>query len=131
MNFCGGRKNGYTLTEVIVVSVIVAVLAAIAIPIYNGFIMDAGYKAAEGTCELIATAIAHTHNRGLAIGENDWNAIGVADPSDDNWTYTFPALGARDSIAADYKVKAEGKPSTRYSGKTGYFNVRPPQWIKP
>lgn len=34
------KKNGFTLIEVIVVAVIVAVLAAVAIPLYNGYIHD-------------------------------------------------------------------------------------------
>jgi prepilin-type N-terminal cleavage/methylation domain-containing protein len=130
MSIC--THKGFTLTEVIVVSVIVAILAISAIPVYSGFITDASYKAAEGSCELVATAIAHAHNRGLSIlTAGDWDALGVADPSDDNWTYTLTPLDARNSIGSDYAVTVVGKTGTRYSGKTGYFYLRPPRWVKP
>jgi prepilin-type N-terminal cleavage/methylation domain-containing protein len=46
------RKHGFTLVEVIVVSVIVLVLAAVAIPVYTGYV--------EGTRKDAATNLAQT-----------------------------------------------------------------------
>ena len=51
-------KKGFTLIEVMVVAVIVAVLAAVAIPAYNGYITDAKTSVAENTASTIAASAA-------------------------------------------------------------------------
>jgi prepilin-type N-terminal cleavage/methylation domain-containing protein len=57
------RKNeqGFTLVEVIVVAVIVAVLAAVAIPLYNGYIRDSR----NNVCQNNAASIASTFTAAL------------------------------------------------------------------
>jgi type IV pilus assembly protein PilE len=51
------RKNeqGFTLVEVIVVAVIVAVLAAVAIPLYNGYIRDSRTNVCQNNAATIAS----------------------------------------------------------------------------
>jgi type IV pilus assembly protein PilE len=62
------RKNeqGFTLVEVIVVAVIVAVLAAVAIPLYNGYIRDSR----TNVCENNAATIASTFTAKIAQNAN-------------------------------------------------------------
>ena len=47
---------GFTLVEALVVGLIAAVLAAIAIPIYTGYVRDSRVKAAENTAGSAASA---------------------------------------------------------------------------
>jgi prepilin-type N-terminal cleavage/methylation domain-containing protein len=49
-------KAGFTMVEVIVVAVIVAILAAIAIPSYNGFIRDSRQEAVNNLAETAGAA---------------------------------------------------------------------------
>jgi prepilin-type N-terminal cleavage/methylation domain-containing protein len=52
----GGSRRGFTLVEVIVVAVIVLVLAAVAIPMYNGYVEGARREAVENLAETAAAA---------------------------------------------------------------------------
>jgi prepilin-type N-terminal cleavage/methylation domain-containing protein len=58
------RKNqkGFTLVEVIVVAVIVAVLAAVAIPLYIGYIRDANLNSATNAAGACASYLAAARN---------------------------------------------------------------------
>lgn len=60
------RKNeqGFTLVEVIVVAVIVAVLAAVAIPLYNGYIADSRTNVCQNTAGTVAGALVAAVGRG-------------------------------------------------------------------
>lgn len=48
-------KKGFTLVEVIVVAVIVAILAAVAIPIYQGYVDDSNKDQASNTAGSVAS----------------------------------------------------------------------------
>ena len=50
------NESGFTLVEVIVVAAIVAILAAIGIPLYNGYIRDARQSTVDGLAETAAAA---------------------------------------------------------------------------
>jgi len=56
------KKNGFTLVEVIVVAVIVLILSAVAIPLYNGYIRDARWNTVTNLAET-AAADANAHFR--------------------------------------------------------------------
>ena len=48
--------NGFTLVEVIVTAVIVAVLAGVAVPVYLGYVNDTRQDAVEGIAETAAAS---------------------------------------------------------------------------
>lgn len=49
------RAKGFTLVEVVVVAVIVLVLAAVAIPLYSGYVMDSRQAVIENEASEIAS----------------------------------------------------------------------------
>ena len=51
------NNKGFTLVEVIVVAVIVLVLAAVAIPLYNGYIKDSRRNVASNNAASMASAL--------------------------------------------------------------------------
>lgn len=85
------NQKGFTLVEVIVVAVIVLILAAVAIPLYNGYIKDSRQNVANNTAGSVASAFAAAIQADLAIpastdtaegtitivGKNDNNIIRV------------------------------------------------------
>ena len=61
------NQKGFTLVEVIVVAVIVAVLAAVAIPLYNGYIHDSRVNVANNTAASVAGAAVATIQQDPAL----------------------------------------------------------------
>ena len=51
------NNKGFTLVEVIVVAVIVLILAAVAIPLYNGYINDSRLSSLENAAGSVATGL--------------------------------------------------------------------------
>jgi prepilin-type N-terminal cleavage/methylation domain-containing protein len=63
------RSNkGFTLVEVIVVAVIVLVLAAVAIPLYMGYINDSRKASAENIAGSIASSAGAAKQQGGGVG---------------------------------------------------------------
>ncbi len=58
------RNQGFTLVEVIVVAVIVAVLALVGIQLYTGYVQDARQNTAENLAASAAGYLATERNRG-------------------------------------------------------------------
>ncbi|MDR2578671.1 MAG: prepilin-type N-terminal cleavage/methylation domain-containing protein [Chitinispirillales bacterium] len=62
------NNKGFTLVEVIVVAVIVLILAAVAIPLYNGYIKDSRVSVASSTAGTIASALGAAVQSNLISG---------------------------------------------------------------
>jgi prepilin-type N-terminal cleavage/methylation domain-containing protein len=71
------NNKGFTLVEVIVVAVIVLVLAAVAIPLYNGYINDSRRASMENAAGAIASGFgASIQAGGTAVINNNVTAGG-------------------------------------------------------
>jgi prepilin-type N-terminal cleavage/methylation domain-containing protein len=64
------NNKGFTLVEVIVVAVIVAVLALVAIQLYQGYVREARRNTAEN---LAASAAGHLQAVYNSVGSSDWS----------------------------------------------------------
>ena len=68
MNKLLKSNKGFTLVEVIVVAVIVMVLAAVAIPLYNGYVQDSRTAALSNTAGAIAGTLGSAAQMGILSG---------------------------------------------------------------
>ena len=77
-----GRKRGFTLVEIIVVSVIVAILAMIAVQVYSAYFNQARKNVAENVASSAATFLNSASNVGVEVssttypdlnGSGQWN----------------------------------------------------------
>jgi type IV pilus assembly protein PilA len=66
--FNSRKEKGFTLVEVIVVAVIVAVLAAVAIPLYMGYIHDSRLNVCNNIGGSVASAA------GATVQQGKWNS---------------------------------------------------------
>ena len=86
------KQTGFTLIEVIVVAVIIAVLSAVAIPLYNGYLKDSRVRTAENVAgsaaSFLGTAVAQqgiqtTTTVKYRKGGDNWTAL---NDDIDDWT---------------------------------------------
>ena len=64
------NNKGFTLVEVIVVAVIVLILAAVAIPLYNGYIRDSRQASLENAGGAIASALGAARQTGKNVNQS-------------------------------------------------------------
>jgi prepilin-type N-terminal cleavage/methylation domain-containing protein len=102
MNAQMNNDRGFTLIELMVVVIIVGVLAAVAIPLYTGYIKNA--RTSEGVARVgaIMTAAKAYHQQNSAWPASDGAAGFYADfTATEHFTYTMTAAG--------FTVTATGK----------------------
>lgn len=98
------NKKGFTMVEGIVIAVIVAILSAIAIPIYNGYIQDSQQDSVDNLAE---TAAAAANSWVRRKDENSMN-IDLLDLKYDNTKYSISLDKGSDEIT----VSGHGKTKT-------------------
>lgn len=117
-------QNGFTLTEVIAVAVIVAIISIIGIPILTGYMADAQIDSARNKLELIGTAVMHAHTRGQDIGANNWSDLGITvDTANGMWTFSFGALAgnASEETVNNYSITVTGQKGS-FNGESGTYS---------
>ena len=112
-------QRGFTLMELMIATAIVAILGAIAIPMYSGYIKQS--RLVEGQTELHAIEMAQeeyfadnsTYFEGgdaatLMANSGGFWAPGIKNEADREFAYTVTA-GATGNIATSYIATATGK----------------------
>jgi type IV pilus assembly protein PilE len=123
------HARGFTLLELMIALVVIAVLAAIAVPSYEDYVMRG--KIAEAVSNLSNMRVAmekyyadnHFYNSGAATGTND--PCGVAVPSGANAKYFTITCAANSSSGPGdqtYVVTATGMLNTNMAGFTYDIN---------
>lgn len=101
--------RGFTLIELAIVVVIAAILAAVALPIYQGMVDDAKYSEAEATVGSIATGLDTYRGR---FGTYDSAAGGGAGAYDVALINTALKVDVRNAAAKGWAISATATPTT-------------------
>lgn len=110
------QERGFTLVELMVVIVIVAIMAAIAVPLYTNYIKDARRSEAANGLAAVATAQQtyyqrnNTYANALANLNVDLTDLGA------NWTFGAPTVTVGPPLK--FTDVATGKAATPYAGLT-------------
>ena len=97
------KQKGFTLVEVIVVAVIVAVLAAVAIPLYNGYVKDSRMNVCQNTAASIASMYVAANSQDIAPTQTA-NNVTVLGKSGDNSTIDLPTDYWISSVASNLVI---------------------------
>lgn len=95
------RANGFTLIELMVVVAIIAILASIALPSYNEYVIRS--RITEAT-----SALANKRARLELFYDNNHTYTGAPDCSSDTTTSRFFTFSCSASDVSTYTLKAEG-----------------------
>ncbi|MCG2712569.1 MAG: prepilin-type N-terminal cleavage/methylation domain-containing protein [Candidatus Omnitrophica bacterium] len=95
------KKNGFTLMELMLTVIVIAILVSIAIPNYINTVERARAREARATLESMRAAeqtYASERRVMISLDETDssaWTMVGLEDPHNNNrrsWDYTFDAV---------------------------------------
>jgi prepilin-type N-terminal cleavage/methylation domain-containing protein len=113
----GRGSKGFTLIEVIVVAVIVLILAAVAIPLYLGYVKDARREVAANQASLIAEFLGANIQTGRLTVPVDLDAISRIAPGErpgDGQQQIITVVGEGEAnankilVPPDYRAKIDG-----------------------
>ena len=116
--------------ELMVVIVIVAILAAVAVPLYINYVKDAQRTEAKGAIGAVITAEQTYFQANPAVGYTTDLTLLNVDLNDvkHNWDITVPAADA-----AGFTVQADGvagSPTDKLQVKVVYSRVAAPVWTE-
>lgn len=84
------NEKGFTLVEVIVVAVIVAILAAVAVPLYQGYVDSSRQNVVQNTAGSLASFCAASRNSGTIPPDQAGLATGAVINGAQGTTWTVP-----------------------------------------
>ena len=100
------KKSGFTLVELMVVAIIVAILAAVAIPLMSGNKARAAATEAQAACSTIQTAVRMNQAQGNAF-ETTINDLPGINPGDLGGNYFDHGDYGIEGAYSNYTITAE------------------------
>lgn len=135
-SLAGNAHRGMTLIELMIVVALLAILGAIAIPSYQGYVMKARRADARAALTTAAQMLERYATENSSKGYKDANSADVVPATSENGHYTLTLTIPNTTPAWTYTLKAEPSGSQRrdacgsftltQSGLRGVATISPP-----